>query len=65
MNQHHVSKAQEGAASFPVEKIRAMFPALSQAGDFIFMDNAAGAQIPQLALHHARATQCAAPAAAP
>ncbi|TGR00744.1 cysteine desulfurase-like protein [Mesorhizobium sp. M4B.F.Ca.ET.190.01.1.1] len=50
MNQHHISKAQDGAASFPVEKIRAMFPALSQAGEFIFMDNAAGAQIPQSVL---------------
>jgi cysteine desulfurase family protein (TIGR01976 family) len=36
-----------GAVSFPVDAIRAMFPALQQAGDFIFLDNAAGAQIPQ------------------
>lgn len=34
------------AESFPVEKIRAQFPALREAGDFIFLDNAAGAQIP-------------------
>ncbi|MEP9372136.1 cysteine desulfurase-like protein [Mesorhizobium sp. KR1-2] len=38
------------AASFPVEQARAMFPALQQAGDFIFFDNAAGAQIPQSVL---------------
>lgn len=46
MNQHQTPKA-DSAASFPVDMIRAMFPALRQAGDFIFMDNAAGAQIPQ------------------
>ena len=45
MNQH-----QSAADAFPVEKIRAMFPALQKAGDFIFMDNAAGAQIPQSVL---------------
>ena len=32
---------------FPIEAIRAAFPALQRAGDFIFFDNAAGAQIPQ------------------
>lgn len=37
-------------SSFPVEKIRAMFPALREAGDFIFLDNAAGAQIPDSVL---------------
>ncbi|MBX3583679.1 MAG: cysteine desulfurase-like protein [Rhizobiaceae bacterium] len=45
MNHH-----QSAAATFPVEKIRAMFPALRKAGDFIFMDNAAGAQIPDSVL---------------
>lgn len=49
MNQHQTAKA-DSAASFPVEDIRAMFPALKQAGDFIFFDNAAGAQIPQSVL---------------
>lgn len=44
MNQH------KAANSFPVEKIRTMFPALQKAGDFIFLDNAAGAQIPQSVL---------------
>lgn len=47
MNQHHKA---DSAASFPVETIRAMFPALQKAGDFIFLDNAAGAQIPQSVL---------------
>jgi cysteine desulfurase family protein (TIGR01976 family) len=55
MNQHQATKA-ENALAFPVEKIRAQFPALARAGDFIFLDNAAGAQIPQSVLdavtHH-------------
>ncbi len=45
-----------GAAAFPAETIRAQFPALQRAGSFIFFDNAAGAQVPQLVLdavtHH-------------
>ncbi|MDX8453143.1 cysteine desulfurase-like protein [Mesorhizobium sp. VK9D] len=48
MNKHQTDNT--NAAAFPVEKIRAMFPALQRAGDFIFMDNAAGAQIPQSVL---------------
>lgn len=32
---------------FPVDEIRAMFPALQKAGDFVFLDNAGGAQVPQ------------------
>ena len=48
MNKHQTDST--NTAAFPVEKIRAMFPALKQAGDFIFMDNAAGAQIPQSVL---------------
>ena len=31
---------------FPVDDLRREFPALTQAGDFLFFDNAAGAQIP-------------------
>jgi cysteine desulfurase family protein (TIGR01976 family) len=31
---------------FPVHELRREFPALAQAGDFLFFDNAAGAQIP-------------------
>ena len=32
--------------AFPVEHLRREFPALAQAGDFLFFDNAAGAQVP-------------------
>jgi len=43
-------------ASFPIETIRASFPALTRAPEFIFFDNAAGAQVPQIGLdavnHH-------------
>ena len=48
MNKHQTDNA--NAVTFPVDTIRAMFPALQRAGDFIFMDNAAGAQIPQSVL---------------
>jgi cysteine desulfurase family protein (TIGR01976 family) len=47
-----------GANAFPIEAVRAQFPALQpdRAGSFIFLDNAAGAQIPQSVLdavnHH-------------
>lgn len=37
-------------SAFPVEALRPMFPALQHAGSFIFFDNAAGAQIPKIAL---------------
>ena len=43
-------------ASFPVETVRAAFPALTRPPGFIFFDNAAGAQVPQIVLdavnHH-------------
>jgi cysteine desulfurase family protein (TIGR01976 family) len=40
-----------GAAhALPVEALRAQFPALQRAGSFIFFDNAAGAQVPQMVL---------------
>jgi cysteine desulfurase family protein (TIGR01976 family) len=32
---------------FPIERVRAEFPALQRAGNTLFMDNAAGAQVPQ------------------
>lgn len=50
MNKHQTDNASDAAGAFPVEAIRAMFPALQRAGDFIFLDNAAGAQIPQSVL---------------
>ena len=35
-------------AGFPIETVRAAFPALNRPPGFIFFDNAAGAQIPQV-----------------
>ena len=35
------------AATFPVEALRARFPALARANGFAFFDNAAGAQVPE------------------
>ena len=37
-----------GAVPFPCDRIRSLFPALNQEPGFIFFDNAAGAQIPQV-----------------
>jgi cysteine desulfurase family protein (TIGR01976 family) len=34
-------------SEFPVEALREQFPALQHAGSFVFLDNAAGAQVPQ------------------
>jgi cysteine desulfurase family protein (TIGR01976 family) len=43
-------------ANFPIEAVRAAFPALTRPPGFIFFDNAAGAQVPQIVLdavnHH-------------
>ena len=43
-------------ADFPIETVRAAFPALNRTPGFIFFDNAAGAQVPQIVLdavnHH-------------
>ena len=43
-------------SEFPVESVRAAFPALNRKPEFIFFDNAAGAQVPQVVLdainHH-------------
>src|SRR3982074_2256862 len=42
--------------SFPVDSVRSLFPALHRTPPFIFFDNAAGAQVPQVVLdainHH-------------
>ena len=41
---------------FPIESVRASFPALNRSPQFTFFDNAAGAQVPQVVLdavnHH-------------
>ena len=39
-----------GRCDFPVDALRAQFPALQRAGNFVFFDNAAGAQVPQRVL---------------
>jgi cysteine desulfurase family protein (TIGR01976 family) len=43
-------------ADFPIESVRAAFPALTRPSGFTFFDNAAGAQVPQIVLdavnHH-------------
>lgn len=38
------------ASKFPVEQVRPLFPALNDGENFVFFDNAAGAQIPQSVL---------------
>jgi cysteine desulfurase family protein (TIGR01976 family) len=38
------------SATFPVETVRAAFPALTRPPGFVFFDNAAGAQVPQTVL---------------
>ena len=44
------------SATFPIEAVRSAFPALTRTPGFIFFDNAAGAQVPQIVLdavnHH-------------
>jgi cysteine desulfurase family protein (TIGR01976 family) len=39
------------SAAFPIETVRAAFPALTRPPDFIFFDNAAGAQVPRRVLN--------------
>ena len=51
------SEIQSGSnANVPIESVRAAFPALTRAPGFIFFDNAAGTQVPQIVLdavnHH-------------
>ena len=53
LNAGHSSRS---SSDFPVESLRAVFPALHQEPKFVFFDNAAGAQVPQMVLdavnHH-------------
>jgi len=46
----HPESAVPPATTFPVATVRAAFPALNRASGFIFFDNAAGAQVPQIVL---------------
>jgi cysteine desulfurase family protein (TIGR01976 family) len=52
----NVAEPSESNPLFPIEAVRAAFPALSRAPQFTFFDNAAGAQVPQVVLdalnHH-------------
>jgi cysteine desulfurase family protein (TIGR01976 family) len=49
-------KRAETTPRFPVQELRACFPALNRPDPFVFFDNAAGAQVPQIVLdavaHH-------------
>jgi cysteine desulfurase family protein (TIGR01976 family) len=47
MNITTTGQADKTNNDFPVDDIRAMFPAIRKAGDFIFLENAGGAQVPQ------------------
>jgi cysteine desulfurase family protein (TIGR01976 family) len=51
-----ILNSEKMAATFPIAAVRDAFPALNRAQGFIFFDNAAGAQIPQIVLdavnHH-------------
>ncbi len=52
----HPRSTTSTTASFPIDTVRAAFPALNRVPEFIFFDNAAGAQVPQIVLdavnHH-------------
>src|SRR4029077_4857900 len=56
MSARNAAGTAAGGDEFPADALRAEFPALQRARSFIFFDNAAGAQVPQLVLdavnHH-------------
>ncbi|MFZ0278262.1 MAG: cysteine desulfurase-like protein [Candidatus Sulfotelmatobacter sp.] len=45
------SEVPSASSAFPIETVRAAFPALTRPPGFIFFDNAAGAQVPQVVLN--------------
>lgn len=47
MTTSHPDRTIAGSNDFPVDEIRALFPAIRKAGDFIFLENAGGSQVPQ------------------
>ena len=47
MNALAASNSTANDSPFPAQFLRAQFPALQRAGEFIYFDNAAGAQVPQ------------------
>ncbi|MGH8140274.1 MAG: cysteine desulfurase-like protein [Steroidobacteraceae bacterium] len=50
MNARIAGNTAASGVLFPAEDLRTQFPALERAGSFIFADNAAGAQVPQVVL---------------
>ena len=44
----HVESGSGSRSDFPAEAVRSLFPALNRQPEFVFFDNAAGAQIPQV-----------------
>src|SRR5215470_7898387 len=44
------SPPEKAAEQFPIRSVRASFPALIRDENFVFFDNAAGAQVPQTVL---------------
>eukprot|EP01035_Chromulina_nebulosa_P012112 gene12112-16158_t len=47
MSASEAERASAPRNGFPVDEIRALFPAIRKAGDFIFLENAGGSQVPQ------------------
>jgi cysteine desulfurase family protein (TIGR01976 family) len=47
MNSSTTGQAFSGRNEFPVDELRALFPAIQKSGDFIFLENAGGSQVPQ------------------
>src|SRR5689334_5806168 len=46
----HAESTSGSSSNFQVEALRASFPALNRRSEFVFFDNAAGAQVPQIVL---------------
>ncbi len=44
-----LAETRDSASQFPIKTVRGAFPALNRGENFIFFDNAAGAQVPQVA----------------
>jgi cysteine desulfurase family protein (TIGR01976 family) len=47
MSGQGIEKASAGGNGFPVDELRALFPAIRKADGFIFLENAGGSQVPQ------------------
>lgn len=55
-------RASGSSPHFPVDAVRSAFPALNRTPEFVFLDNAAGAQVPQVVIeavnHHLLDAMC-------